>query len=70
MTTPALSVIELLLTARYYTEERDLDPNDLPPRRTVDHGDSGCCQDCNANGADRPVAPAPIHTHPMRGDMD
>jgi SpoVK/Ycf46/Vps4 family AAA+-type ATPase len=32
MSTAALSVIELLLTARYYTEERDLDPNDLPPR--------------------------------------
>jgi len=32
MSTDALSVIELLLTARHYTEERDLDENDLPPR--------------------------------------
>ncbi|MDZ7700918.1 MAG: hypothetical protein U5J98_01980 [Halobacteriales archaeon] len=28
----ALSVVELLLTARHYTDERSLDPNDLPPR--------------------------------------
>ncbi|MFB6296721.1 MAG: ATP-binding protein [Halobacteriales archaeon] len=32
MSDAALSVMELLLTARYYTDERDLDPNDLPPR--------------------------------------
>jgi AAA+ superfamily predicted ATPase len=28
----ALSVVELLLTARHYTDERSLDANDLPPR--------------------------------------
>jgi AAA+ superfamily predicted ATPase len=32
MSNDALSVIELLLTARHYTETRDLDENDLPPR--------------------------------------
>jgi AAA+ superfamily predicted ATPase len=32
MTDGALSVVELLLTARHYTDERSLDPNDLPPR--------------------------------------
>jgi len=32
MSDAALSVVELLLTARHYTDERDLDPNDLPPR--------------------------------------
>jgi AAA+ superfamily predicted ATPase len=32
MSNDALSVIELLLTARHYTETRDLDANDLPPR--------------------------------------
>lgn len=32
MSTDALSVIELLLTARHYTETRTLDANDLPPR--------------------------------------
>jgi AAA+ superfamily predicted ATPase len=32
MKNDALSVVELLLTARHYTGTRDLDPNDLPPR--------------------------------------
>jgi len=32
MNNGALSVIELLLSARHYTDERSLDPNDLPPR--------------------------------------
>ena len=32
MTADALAVVELLLTARHYTDERSLDPNDLPPR--------------------------------------
>jgi AAA+ superfamily predicted ATPase len=32
MSNDALSVVELLLTARHYTETRNLDPNDLPPR--------------------------------------
>ncbi|MFB6353130.1 MAG: ATP-binding protein [Halobacteriales archaeon] len=32
MTDGALAVVELLLTARHYTDERSLDPNDLPPR--------------------------------------
>jgi len=32
MTDAALSVVELLLTARHYTDHRSLDPNDLPPR--------------------------------------
>ena len=32
MSDGTLSVIELLLTARWYTEHRDLEPDDLPPR--------------------------------------
>jgi len=32
MSNDALSVVELLLTARHYTQTRDLDENDLPPR--------------------------------------
>ena len=32
MSDAAIAVVELLLTARHYTDERDLDPNDLPPR--------------------------------------
>jgi hypothetical protein len=28
----AIDVVELLLTAHHYTEERELDENDLPPR--------------------------------------
>jgi AAA+ superfamily predicted ATPase len=31
-TDASVAVVELLLTARHYTDERDLDPNDLPPR--------------------------------------
>ena len=32
MTDPAFEVVEFLLTAHLYTENRDLDENDLPPR--------------------------------------
>jgi len=32
MNDASIPVVELLLTARHYTDERDLDPNDLPPR--------------------------------------
>ena len=32
MTDPALEVVEFLLTTHLYTENRDLDENDLPPR--------------------------------------
>ncbi|MGM0590653.1 MAG: ATP-binding protein [Halobacteriota archaeon] len=32
MSTPALDVVEFLLTAHLYTEQKDLDENDLPPR--------------------------------------
>jgi len=32
MTTPAVDVVEFLLTAEVYGEDRDLDENDLPPR--------------------------------------
>lgn len=32
MNDAVLSVVELLVTTRTYTEEHDLDPNDLPPR--------------------------------------
>ena len=32
MSDPALEVVEFLLTARVYTDDRDLDENDLPPR--------------------------------------
>jgi SpoVK/Ycf46/Vps4 family AAA+-type ATPase len=32
MSSPAIDVVEFLLTAHVYTNERDLDENDLPPR--------------------------------------
>ncbi|MGQ4556673.1 AAA family ATPase [Halobellus sp. GM3] len=64
MSNRALEVVEFLLTAHLYTENRDLDENDLPPRyRRVfwtepddgDDGDDGDSDGPNVVGIERPL---------------
>ncbi|MFB6126767.1 MAG: ATP-binding protein [Halolamina sp.] len=55
MSDPATKVVEFLLTGHYYTEERDLDANDLPPRcRQVFWSDGGA-DDESPGGVERPL---------------
>ncbi len=59
MTDPALDVVELLLTAAVYTDERSLDEDDLPPRyRTVFWSGGTTDEDRpgDTKGVDRPLA--------------
>ena len=58
MTDPALEVVEFLLTAHVYSEERSLDENDLPPRyRRVfwDDGETDEDDDGPTGGIQRPL---------------
>jgi ATP-dependent 26S proteasome regulatory subunit len=63
MSDPALEVVEFLLTAHIYTDDRSLDENDLPPRyRRVfwgdtedDDGDGDGDGDDVAGGIERPL---------------
>ena len=58
MTDPALEVVEFLLTAHVYSEERSLDENDLPPRyRRVfwDDGETDEESDGPSGGIQRPL---------------
>ena len=55
MSDPATKVVEFLLTAHHYTEQRDLDANDLPPRcRQVFWSDGGA-DDTSPGGVERPL---------------
>jgi ATP-dependent 26S proteasome regulatory subunit len=63
MSDPALEVVEFLLTARVYTDDRDLDENDLPPRyrevfwsEATDEGEEGTTDGEDApGGVERPL---------------
>ena len=60
MSDPALEVVEFLLTAHVYTDDRSLDENDLPPRyRRVFWGDTDDGEDDGdgdvTGGIDRPL---------------
>jgi ATP-dependent 26S proteasome regulatory subunit len=63
MSDPALEVVEFLLTARVYTDDRDLDENDLPPRyrevfwsEATDEGEEGATDGEDApGGVERPL---------------
>jgi ATP-dependent 26S proteasome regulatory subunit len=56
-TGPALDVVELLLTAHVYSDRRDLEPGDLPPRyRKVFWSDGGTGdEEAPAGGIERPL---------------
>jgi len=54
MSDPALDVVEFVLTTHLYTENRDLDENDLPPRfRQVFWSDDAA--DDAPGGVERPL---------------
>ena len=60
MNDPALEVVEFLLTAHVYTDDRSLDENDLPPRyRRVFWTDEGEDEedpdDAPTGGIERPL---------------
>ncbi|RLM56552.1 ATP-binding protein [Halobellus sp. Atlit-31R] len=60
MSNRALEVVEFLLTAHLYTEDRDLDENDLPPRYrrvfwTEPSDDDGDDDEANVVGIERPL---------------
>ncbi|WP_224448501.1 ATP-binding protein [Haloprofundus salilacus] len=64
MSSPALEVVEFLLTAHIYTENRELDENDLPPRyrrvfwaeRDSDAPDSASGEVEPLGGVERPLS--------------
>ncbi|WP_224267901.1 ATP-binding protein [Haloprofundus salinisoli] len=64
MSTPALEVVEFLLTAHVYNENRELDENDLPPRyrrvfwaeRDGDAADTDSAEVEPLGGVDRPLS--------------
>ncbi|ERH04237.1 MAG: ATPase of the AAA+ class [Halorubrum sp. J07HR59] len=66
MSNPALDVVEFVLTAELYTENRDLDENDLPPRfRQVFWTDQ--TDDDDPGGVERPLTATSASTRTATG---
>ena len=54
MSDPALDVVEFVLTTHFYTEDRDLDENDLPPRFRQVFWSADAAEDA-PGGVERPL---------------
>ena len=66
MSDPALDVVEFVLTTHFYTENRDLDENDLPPRfRQVFWSDDAA--DDAPGGVERPLSATDTTTRTATG---
>ena len=66
MSDPALDVVEFVLTTHFYTENRDLDENDLPPRfRQVFWSDD--VADDAPGGVERPLSATDTTTRTATG---
>ncbi|MGZ0746833.1 ATP-binding protein [Haloparvum sp. AD34] len=55
MSDPALDVVEFVLTTHLYTEQRDLDENDLPPRIRQVFWSGGDADSEDPGGVERPL---------------